>query len=111
LFTAYFPLDKGSVAVDNLWIEANFGRTDLLERARLRSGGGNALFEGRGRDVERLGVSGELGEQGQYRNIAEWRALGSFDVPGAMFEIRTTDPIGFRISAVHVNDPIPGRSR
>jgi hypothetical protein len=55
LFTAYFPLDKGSVAVDNLWIEANFGRTDLLERARLRSSGGNALFAATRRDVERLG--------------------------------------------------------
>jgi hypothetical protein len=110
LFTAYFPLDKGSVAVDNLWIEANFGRTDLLSGQ-----GSDPQAEMRySRDAGATWSEWEsaaLGEQGQYRNIAEWRALGSFDVPGAMFEIRTTDPIGFRISAVHVNDPIPGRSR
>lgn len=110
LFTAYFPLDKGSVAVDNLWIEANVGRTDLLSgqgtdpQAEMRySRDAGATWS----DWE----SAPLGEQGQYRDVPEWRALGTFDVPGGMFEIRTTDPIGFRISAVHVNDPIPGRSR
>jgi hypothetical protein len=110
LFTAYFPLDAGSVAIDNLWIEANVGRTDLLSGQ-----GSDPVAEMRySRDAGATWSDWEasnLGEQGEYRVVAEWRALGTFDVPGAMFEIRVTDPIGFRVSAVHVNDPIPGRSR
>jgi hypothetical protein len=110
LFTAYFPIDAGSVAVDNLWLEANFGRTELLSGQ-----GSDPVVEMRySRDAGATWSDFEtasLGQQGQYRVIAEWRALGTFDVPGAMFEFRVSDPCGFRVSAVHVNDPIPGRSR
>lgn len=52
-----------------------------------------------------------LGEQGQYREIPEWRALGMFDPPGMLFEFRVTDPVGFRLSAVEVNAAGGGRSR
>lgn len=110
LFTAYFPINSGTVAIDNLWIEANVGRTDLLAGQ-----GSDPVVEMRySRDAGATWSDWEaapLGEQGEYRTIPEWRALGSFDAPGAMFEFRVTDPVGFRVSGVHVNDPIPGRSR
>lgn len=110
IFTAYFPLDKGNVSVNNLWLEANFGRTDLLSGQ-----GSDPVVEMRS-STDAGATWGDwdaasLGQQGEYRVIAEWRALGLFDVPGAMFEFRVTEPCGFRVSAVHVNDPIPGRSR
>jgi hypothetical protein len=110
LFTAYFPLDKGNVAVDNFWIEANFGRTDLLSGQGSDPQAEMRFSRDAGATWSEWEASG-LGEQGEYRAIAEWRALGAFDVPGFMAEVRVTDPVGLRISAVHVNDPIPGRSR
>lgn len=110
LFTAFSPISAGNVAVDNLWIEANVGRTDLLAGQ-----GSNPQVEMRfSRDAGATWSAwdpADLGEQGQYRTIVEWRALGTFDVPGAMFEFRVTDPVGFRASGVHINDPTPGRSR
>jgi hypothetical protein len=49
--------------------------------------------------------------EGGYRTVPEWRALGMFDFPGALFEFRVTDPVPFRVSAVKVNDPAGGRQR
>lgn len=110
VFTAYFKIDSDPVAIDNLWLEANFGRTDLLAGQ-----GSDPVVEMRSSDDAGATWSdweeAELGQQGQYRVIAEWRSLGTFDVPGAVFEFRVADPVPFRVSAVHVNDPIPGRSR
>ena len=52
-----------------------------------------------------------LGIQGSYRERVEWRALGMFDDPGALFEFRMTAPVSFRLSAVEVNASGGGRSR
>ena len=52
-----------------------------------------------------------LGEQGQYRQRVEWRALGMFDDPGVLFKFRITDPVSFRVSGVGVNETTGGRSR
>lgn len=109
-FTAYFKIDSEPVHIDNVWIEANFGRTGLLAGQ-----GSDPVVEMRFSDD--AGATwgdweeAELGEQGRYRVIAEWRAVGLFDVPGAVFEFRVSDPVPFRVSAVHVNEPIPGRAR
>lgn len=109
-FTAYFKIDSAPVSIDNLWLEANFGRTGLLAGQ-----GSDPIVEMRSSDDAGATWSdweeAELGQQGQYRVIAEWRGLGMFDVPGAVFEFRCSDPVPFRVSAVHVNDPIPGRAR
>jgi hypothetical protein len=109
-FTAFFKIDSDPVPVNNLWLEANFGRTDLLAGQ-----GSDPVVEMQSTDDAAATWSSweeaELGQQGQYRVIAEWRALGLFDVPGAGFGFRCSDPVPLRISAVHLNDPIPGRSR
>jgi len=52
-----------------------------------------------------------LGEQGAYRKSVQWRALGMFDAPGALFEIRVTDPVPFRVSGAYYNERLTGRSR
>lgn len=110
LFTTYFPIDGGSVVVNNLWLKANVGST-----GELSGQGANPVVEMRySRDAGRTWSdweSAELGAQGEYRALPEWRALGTFDQPGAMFEFRVTDPVGFRVSGVFVNEPVAGRSR
>lgn len=52
-----------------------------------------------------------LGEQGNYRVIPEWRALGLADTPGVLFEWRVTDPIPFRFSGAFLNEKHGGRAR
>jgi hypothetical protein len=52
-----------------------------------------------------------LGGTGDYRQVPEWRALGMFDFPGIMGEVRVTDPVPFRLSAIKINDPGGGRQR
>jgi hypothetical protein len=52
-----------------------------------------------------------LGATGNYRTCPEWRALGMFEFPGVMGEVRVTDAVPFRLSAVKINDPKGGRSR
>jgi hypothetical protein len=52
-----------------------------------------------------------LGAQGAYRQVPEWRSLGMFDFPGLLGEVRVTDPVPLRVSAVKINDPAGGRQR
>lgn len=109
-FRAGVPIRGGSVIAANIRATVNVGETPDLTGTyaaptlELRSS----------RDAARTwdvwqGVS--LGGQGQYRELVEWRAQGMFDAPGMIVEIRTTDPVPFRVSAVSVNEPGGGRSR
>lgn len=52
-----------------------------------------------------------LGAQGAYRSLVEWRALGMFDHPGMLFELRVTDPVSWRLSGIQVNTSGGGRGR
>jgi hypothetical protein len=100
----------GPVSVDSLKVWCNAGQTPLLEgqgsnptiELRLSDDAGNTWD-----DWE----SEELGVQGKYRQVPEWRALGMFDFPGILGEVRVTDPVPLRISAIKINDPSGGRSR
>jgi hypothetical protein len=91
-----------------LW--ANTGATPVLSGQ-----GSNPLIEMRySRDQGKtwsLWLPASLGAEGQYRVRADWRRLGMFDLPGALFEFRCTDPVPLRISAVKVNAAGGGRSR
>lgn len=110
LFTAFQPVSDGSYAVDVIHLDADFGSTPVLEgqgsdpvvEIRTSRDGGRTWTEWR---------QSTLGKQGQYRARAMWRRFGSFDAPGAIFEIRCTDPVRFRISAVRSNEAQGGRSR
>lgn len=108
-FTFAQQLDKPT-SIDRLTIWANTGHTPLLEgqgsapviELRLSDDAGATFGDF---DAE------DLGAQGEYRTLPEWRCLGMFDHPGIIGEARVTDPVPLRISAIKVNDPAGGRSR
>jgi hypothetical protein len=108
-FPAAHQLDRPTV-ISSLKLWANTGTTELLSGQ-----GSDPTVEMRSSD-DAGNTWGEwepdsLGVQGEYRAVPEWRALGMFDFPGALFEFRVTDPVDFRVSAVKVNDPLGGRER
>jgi hypothetical protein len=108
-FTAALPLDS-PVSISRLKLWANSGSTELLSGQ-----GSDPIVEMRASDdAGRTWGDWDddtLGVEGGYRTVPEWRALGMFDFPGALFEFRVTDPVPFRVSAVKVNDPAGGRQR
>lgn len=110
LFTAVTPIPGGAVPVNNIAIEANTGWTN-----DLAGQGFDPIVEMRSsRDAgATFGAwrAAPLGQQGDYRARTQWRRCGLFDAPGALFEFRCTDPVGFRVSAVRVNEAGGGRSR
>lgn len=108
-FTAAVQLDEPQ-PIDRVSLWCNAGHTPLLTgqgsspqiELRTSDDAGNTWSDW---DADDLGV------QGDYRRVPEWRALGLFDFPGAMLDFRMTDPCGLRISAVKVNDIGGGKSR
>jgi hypothetical protein len=109
IVTAGVPLDEPAI-VDRLAVEANTGWTDVLSGQ-----GSSPLVELRSsRDAGATWGdwdAASLGAQGQYRTKAEWRRLGMYDSPGALFELRCSEPIDVRISGVTANSAGGGRSR
>jgi hypothetical protein len=51
-----------------------------------------------------------LGEQGDYRTVTEWRALGMFDSFGVLAQFRVTDPVSWRFSRLALNGQGGGRA-
>jgi hypothetical protein len=109
-FRAGLALNGGTVTVDNLRLRTNPGNTTystgqyadpVVELSYSRDGG--RTFGAR--------RSAKLGATGEYRRQVEWRALGTFDAPGALVEVRCTDPVPFRVSGVTINEDGGGRSR
>jgi hypothetical protein len=107
LFTAGVVLE-GPAQIANLRLSTEVGTTSYLTgdyadpiiEMRFSDDGGN-IWE----DWEPT----ELGEQGDYSNRVEWRALGMFADPGALFQFRVTDPVSVRFSNVQANAPTGGR--
>lgn len=109
-FRAGHAVTGGSFSVNNVRLTTNVGET-----AELTGDYADPVVEMRvsydgGRTWEDWDAT-ELGVQADYRARCEWRALGMFDDPGLLAEFRTTDPVPFRISGVHVNEPSGGRGR
>jgi hypothetical protein len=113
-FTAAQELSE-NLSIDNLRIWANVGQSTVLtgtgsdpvmEMAYSRDAGQTWS------DFNDAGLgNAAVGGTGEYRVIPEWRRLGMYDFPGAMFKMRVTDPVPLRISAVKINEPSGGRSR
>jgi hypothetical protein len=99
----------GAKIFDNVTIEAEVGTTPFLTgdyidpviEFRMSDDGGNTWT-----DWE----SDTLGEQGDYRKIVEYNALGMFNAPGALFQIRVTAPVSFRVTGFLDNVNTKGRS-
>lgn len=91
-------------SINSLKLWCNAGHTELVEgqgsdptiELRTSDDAGNTWTDW---ESESLGV------QGDYRQIPEFRCLGQFDFPGFMGEIRVTDPVPLRVSAIKINDP------
>ncbi|ASK88464.1 packaged DNA stabilization protein [Sphingorhabdus sp. SMR4y] len=107
LFTAGAVLE-GPAQIFNLRLSAEVGTTDYLAgdyadpqiEMRYSDDAGNTWEEW---ELE------SLGEQGDYSQRVEWRALGMFADPGALFQFRVSDPVSVRFSNVQANAPIGGR--
>lgn len=109
-FCVFFPINGGTMPVDNLRLRTNPGHTDYLSGdyqdpavEMFQSYDGGQTFEG--------ALTENLGEAGDYRREVEWRALGMADNPGFFAKIRVTDPVSFRCSGAMINEPHGGRSR
>lgn len=108
-FRAAAPL-AGALSIDNIRITANVGETFTLTGdyadpiVEIRSSRDQARTFGAWRQAK-------LGEQGQYRRRVEVRRWGMFDDPGAVFEVRCSDPVPFRVGSVKANEPGGGRGR
>ncbi len=109
VIAAAFPTSV-SVPVDSVEIEVNAGHTPGLAgeadnpivEMRMSRDGGKTFGAWRGQP---------LGQQGEFRKRARWRRCGYADAPGALFEFRLTDPAGFRVSRVCINESGGGRGR
>jgi hypothetical protein len=108
-FSAALQLDAPA-SVNNLRLWCNTGQSDVLVgqgsspvvEMRVSDDAGNTWSDW---------DSDDLGAAGDYRTVPEFRCLGMFDFPGALFEFRVTDPVPFRVSAVKANEPGGGRGR
>ena len=93
---------------DSVTIECEVGTTPFLSGAyaeptiefRTSDDGGNTWT-----DWE----TDTLGPQGDYRKVIQYNALGMFSLPGAMFQIRLTDPVPYRVSGFYDNQSVHGR--
>ena len=108
-FTAAAQMDQPA-SINNLWLWAETGASTVLSG----QGSDPKVEQQSSRDAGETWTDfndAALGKAGQYRVIPEWRRLGQFDAPGAMFRFRVTDPVPFSVRAVKFNEPLGGRSR
>ncbi|MCR4299915.1 MAG: packaged DNA stabilization protein gp10, partial [Gallionella sp.] len=107
-FRGGFPLNSGALTVDNVQLRTNPGQTPYLvapyddPTIEMRISRDGAQTWGNWRPTS-------LGEQGEYRQKVQWRGCGQAAQPGFVAEWRVTDPVGFRISAVLINEQYGGR--
>jgi hypothetical protein len=104
-FSFYAQLDN-PVSLDSIKLWANVGNSGAVVTPevslRLSDDAGNTFGSWDATD---------FGDSGDYRTTPEWRALGMYDFPGVLGEIKYTEAGPFRVSAVKLNDPKGGRVR
>lgn len=106
-FRAWVPLTSGSVTISNIILRTNPGHTPFLSgdfsepvvELRTSRDGGVTWMPWKQRT---------LGQQGQYSARTIWASMGQFSYPGLLVDIRTTDPIAFRVSGLVFNEPFGG---
>lgn len=107
-FRAWAPLTADVLWLNNVVLRTNPGTTpyivgdytDPIVELRTSRDGGVEWQPWRHRT---------LGTQGKYRKKTFWNSLGQFSYPGVLVELRITDPVPFRVSALALNQPFGGR--
>jgi hypothetical protein len=107
VFRAWAPLTGQTLNVSNIIMRTNPGTTEYLVgdlseptvELRTSMDGGKTWQPWKSRS---------LGRQGEYRTKVFWSSLGLFGYPGLLVEVRITDPIGFRMSGLAMNEPFGG---
>lgn len=105
IFRFGLPLDGGAVPFHNVLLRCNPGQgavSDPVIELRWSRDGGNTWSSWR---------EASLGNATEYRTKVEYRALGIFDQPGALFEAKVEDAVPFRVSGAMFNEFVEGRSR
>lgn len=106
-FRAWVPLTANVEWLSNVVLRTNPGSTpfitglytDPIVSLRTSGDGGNSWNPWRQQT---------LGTQGKYRKKTFWSSLGQFSYPGALAELRVTDPVPFRVSGLTYNEPFGG---
>ena len=101
-FRAGIPIDGGQVVIGNVVLRTNPGQIDGgTVEMRFSRDSGNTFSDW---------VEVSMGDVGDYRQRIEWRSLGLFDQPGALFEFRHSDDCEFRASGALFNENMKGRA-
>lgn len=96
-------LEGGSVTMHNVVLRTNPGQVNgAVVSLRYSRDGGQTWSSW---------FDASMGSAGDYRTLVEWRSLGMFDLPGALFECKFTAEAQFRVSGVVYNEKMHGRSR
>ena len=107
-FRGGFPINGGSLDVNNVQLRCNVGNTPYLVapyddptvEMRLSRDAGRTWGSWKGKS---------LGEQGDYRQKLQWRGCGLASYPAFLAEFRISDPVPFRVSDALINEPFGGR--
>lgn len=105
---AGFPINGGGVNVSNVRVRVNVGRTPFLTGDYAEPQIEMRVSDDAGQTFDAW-QSTDLGAQGNYREMPEWRALGLASWPGFIAEFRVTDPVDLRVSACLINEQYGGR--
>lgn len=107
-FRAGMNIDGGAFPVARMQLRVNVGQTPFLTGDYVEPQVEMRLSPDAGQTWDDWEAT-NLGRQGDYTALPEWRALGIASYPGLFAEFRCTDPVPFRVSAVLVNEKYGGR--
>lgn len=107
-FRGGFPINGGSLMIENTQLRCNVGSTsydtgtysDPTVEMRLSRDAGRTWGDWKAKS---------LGVQGDYRQKLQWRGCGLASYPAFFAEFRCTDPVPFRVSDALINEPYGGR--
>lgn len=105
---AGFPVNGGGLNVSNVRARVNVGQTPFLTGDYVEPQIEMRVSDDAGQTFDTW-QSTDLGAQGNYREMPEWRAQGLAAWPGFISEFRVTDPVDVRVSDCLINEQYGGR--
>lgn len=106
-FNGWIPITAEPLWLANIVLRTNPGTTPFLSgdyenpvvELRTSLDGGRNWYDWQPQN---------LGTQGSYRARTIWSSMGQFGYPGALVQIRCSDPVPFRVSGLSYNEPFGG---